>query len=288
MTKVRAFLLIAALLVGGTLLYTRGGGGGLDPMNEPTSSQISPSIPKPAALPQVCAVDQKVDPLQEASQASQPLTTTCSVEFPESLQVNSYCLNKPNKLGGATVVLPQGTSEFINLPKNCTVVFDEDKLYAKKVACSGPAGSKVNLTVQNSCTSPNATLPKVIEPYCPPDTERPNWTSYCRYTPPPNAPPCPQNYHFDSSANCCAENNKDFPWITSACPLGYKPVDTWKPGVEESTYEKVLSCVRDTSFDLKTNTHGYTVTLGSCGVSSQNNDKKPVPCTIDPATGACQ
>lgn len=282
-----AILITVVGLAGALLVFTRGGGGGIDP-NDSSNGQIHSSIPKPAALPQICTAYQKVDPLQKPSQVIRQQTSTCTAEFPVNLQVNSYCLNKPNKLGGATVVLPQGSSEFINLPKNCTAVFEEDKLYAKKVACSGPAGSKVNLPVQNSCTPPDANLPEKIEGSCPPDfTINPYGYGGCEYRPPPNSPPCPGGYHFESSSNCCKENSKGFGSM-SACPNGYLTFMDWRPAAEELKYEKITMCVRKSSLDNTTNTRSYTITLGYCNEKKPIESDKPQSCIIDPVTGVCK
>ena len=274
------------LVVAGILVYPRGGGNGLGSESDWSPKLEFASIQKPEAIPQVCTDDQALDPLRDVSQSIQKKTTTCTVDFP-NLQVNTYCLNKVNKLGGATIVIPEGTSEYINLPKNCSIVLNEESLHANKIACYGPAGSKVNLTLQNSCKPPDSNLPEVVEGSCPPGyILNPNGAGGCQHEFTNNNFLCPTGYMFDSTSNCC-RTDKAFASL-SACPDGYLTFVTWEPGLEEHTYEQHVSCVRKSSLDDTRTTRNYNIVLGSCDVSDQNNDKKQVPCTLDPATGACQ
>ncbi|MCE9645563.1 MAG: hypothetical protein K8S20_06145 [Chloroflexi bacterium] len=280
--------LASILAIAGILVQARGGGG-IDPQDNSGAGQILPAILKPSSLPKVCTVDQKIDPLQKSPQIIQQQSSICTVEFPATLQVNPYCLNKGTKLGGATVILPQGSSQYINLPKNCSVVVDEEKLSAKKIVCSGPAGSKVNLTVQNSCTPSDANLPEIVKGSCPPGYKsNPYGYGGCEYIMPPDAPLCPIGTFFDTGSNCCREN-KQFV-NPSACPAGYLEYLVWEPDPadEHGQMIKVSYCVRTTSLDNNTQTQNYNITLGSCGVTDNNNTDQFSPCTINPATGMCQ
>ena len=157
MKKIHVAILITVLgLAGALLVYTRGGGDGLD---SSAPEQVLPVQLKSNAMPEVCSVvNQAIDPLQD--QTRKQLSATCMVEFPENLRVVTYCANKAAKLGAANITLPQGTSQFLSIPKNCTVLLNDESLYAKTIVCSGPAGSTVKISVQNSCTSPTANLPK--------------------------------------------------------------------------------------------------------------------------------
>ena len=57
---------------------------------------------------------------------------------------------------------------------------------------------------------------------------------------------------------------------------------------ENRRMKRFCQCVRDTSLDIKTDTHNYTVTLGSCDEKKSKDTDKPKSCTLDPATGVCQ
>lgn len=259
----------------------RGGGGGLQP--EPTLEQSV--IQKPEALPAMCVVPTLSRPPKDMQVAR-----TCTVTLPQTLQVNSYCLNPVTKLGGATVILPQGTSTYINLPPNCSVVVEEEKLYAKKVACYGPSGSKVTITVRDFCAPPDANWPVTVDPSCPPDFAL-NEFGGCVYQSPPNPPPCPSRSIFLPSQNCCMEDTI-FGKI-STCPEGYLGFQVWKPDIEENKYIKTTTCIRQSSLVDTTTRQSYTITLGTCGPNNKkdakpNTDDNAQPgCVIDPATGAC-
>lgn len=268
-----------ALLALFTLLTSpRGGGGGLEPEPTPDKSVIQ----KPAALPAMCAVPTPTKPPKDIKTHD---LYTCTVMFPQTLQVNSYCLNPVTKLGGATVILPQGTSEYVNLPPNCSVVVEEEKLYAKKVACYGASGAKVTLKVQDSCIPAGANLPGVVKPSCPPDFEL-NKNGVCEYVVVSNAPLCPPGTVFSSTSNCCA----DVKWLNlSPCPEGYS---LHSPNHPSSNSVNGFIC------DLRvlsktTATQSYTITLGTCGPNNKNDakpntdDNAQPGCVIDPATGAC-
>ncbi|GAB4505754.1 MAG: hypothetical protein Fur0043_27520 [Anaerolineales bacterium] len=206
---------------------------------------------------------------------------TCTVIFPKTLQVNSYCLNPVTKLGGATVILPQGTSQYVNLPPNCSVVVDEDKLYAKKVACYGASGAKVTLTVQDSCIPADANLPPVVKPSCPPDFKL-NKDSVCEYVAVSNAPFCPKGTVFSSTSNCCADVKS---LNLSPCPEGY---DLYPSRDNFNDF----TCQRRSAFLNTTATQSYTITLGTCVPNNKNdapqNDTDQPGCTINPGSGACQ
>ncbi len=255
----------------------RGGGGGLQP--EPTSDQSV--IQKPAALPAMCVVPPPSKPPKDMQVAR-----TCTVTLPQTLQVNSYCLNPVTKLGGATVILSQGTSTYVNLPPNCSVVVEEEKLYAKKVACYGPSGSKVTITVQDSCIPPDANLPVEVKPSCPPDFQL-NAKGVCEYVTLFNAPPCPTDTKFLGSQNCCMDT-KSLPNL-SPCPEGYDLSPT-------RDNFNAFTCQRKSAFANTTATQGYTITLGICGPNNKNDakpnndengDNSQPSCVIDPVTGAC-
>lgn len=282
MKKIFPIMILAILALGALALYPRGGGSGLEEWSN--VSQMVPSIPQGPSGPAMCTADQALDPLQKQPIDSKPLSSARVVELPATLQVNSYCLNKASKLGGATVTVSQGLAGFINVPPNCSVVVDEDSLHAKKVVCSGPAGSTVTLTVQNSCTPPATNQPDVVQPSCPQDFVMDS-KGFCSYLPKRDSPTCPMGYHFETESNCCRE---DTPGGFSACPTGYVATTTYQPGVEESTYVATISCVRQNLGTVTKATQNYAVTLDSCGVSDQTNDRKPVPCVIDPATGSCK
>jgi hypothetical protein len=275
-----AFLITALLVVGAGLLYPRGGGGGLDPWGSSEAEQILPVQVKPATLPEACPVDQAIDPLQESPQISKRQSTACTVEFPVSLQVVPYCANKTAKLGAANITLPQGTSQFLNIPKNCSILMNDEKLYAKTIVCSGPAGSKVNIIVQNSCTPPAANLPDV-EPSCPPDYSRGPEDPACHYNP-PAGPFCGDGYLYDESAKCCRDASM-YPWDVSACPEGYQLVFSYSNSVLQKTFCQTKAIGAST-----TDTRSYTVTLGSCNEKKPIQSDKPQSCIIDPATGACK
>lgn len=264
------FTVLAAPRLQGQL-SPRGGGSGLP---TPDVSVIE----KPAALPAMCSVPKTPTPPKDMQ-----VMNTCSVIFPQTLQVNSYCLNPVTKLGGATVILPQGTSQYAALPKNCSVVVDEEKLYAKKVACYGPSGSKVTITVQDSCIPPDASLPAKVEPSCPPDFQL-NANGVCEYVTVPNAPLCPTGTIFSSASNCCLDVKA---LNLSPCPEGYY----LSPSRGNFTD---FICQRRSLFVNTTFTQNYTITLGTCSPNNkndapQNTDEETQPgCIIDPFTGACQ
>ncbi len=254
-------------------VFARGGGGAeLEPTSDPFV------IPKPAGLPAMCAVPKPTKPPKDMQVAQ-----NCFVTFPQTLQVNSYCLNPATKLGGATVILPPGTSAFVNLPSNCSVIVEEDKLYAKKVACYGASGSKVTITVQDSCIPPAANLPVHVQPSCPPDFKL-NANGACEYVLPPNAPVCPKDALFLGSQNCCMDS-KVFANL-SPCPKEYDLMPT-----RDDTTKFV--CQLKLSLLDTTATKSYSITLGTCNspkndAPSTGDDGGTVPgCVIDPATGAC-
>lgn len=285
--KIHLAFLITALLLGGSLLYTRGGGGGgLDPWE--TAGNEKFIQPKPNGLTALC----KVEPLKTPDPAIKLQPNVCVVEFPWQLQVIPYCVNKTAKLGAANITLPQDTSQYLNIPKNCTVLVNDEKLYAKTIVCSGPAGSTVKLTVQNSCTPPDAGLPAEVKPSCPPDFKV-NPLGGCELQVPKNAPPCPGNTFFLASQNCCMDDKY---YVTlnginggiQACPQGYGAFPTEVPGLEEHTYEKTVRCIRESSLTANTSTRSYTVALGACNEKKPIQSDKPQPCIIDPATGACK
>ena len=135
--KIHLAFLITALLLGGSLLYTRGGGGGgLDPWE--TAGNEKFIQPKPNGLTALC----KVEPLKTPDPAIKLQPNVCVVEFPWQLQVIPYCVNKTAKLGAANITLPQDTSQYLNIPKNCTVLVNDEKLYAKTIVCSGPPAQR--------------------------------------------------------------------------------------------------------------------------------------------------
>lgn len=272
--------IFALVAVSRLLLVSPRGGGGLEP--EPTSDQSV--IQKPAALPAMCAVPTPAKPPKDIKTND---LHTCTVIFPKTLQVNSYCLNPVTKLGGATVILPQGTSEYVNLPSNCSVVVEEDKLYAKKVACYGASGAKVTLTVQDSCIPADAYLPPEVKPSCPPDFEL-NKNGVCEYVTVSNAPVCPTGTVFSSTFNCCADVKL---LNLSPCPEGY---DLYPSRDNLSDF----TCQRRSASLNTTATQSYAITLGTCSPNNKNdakpkddendvNDQPPPGCVIDPATGAC-
>lgn len=267
-----ALLATFALLVvfQGGQVFPRGGGG-LEP--EPTADQSV--IQKPAALPAMCAVPTPAKPPKDIKTND---LHTCTVIFPKTLQVNSYCLNPVTKLGGATVILPQGTSQYINLPPNCSVVVEEDKLYAKKVACYGASGAKVTLTVQDSCSPADAYLPPEVKPSCPPDFEL-NENGVCEYFAVSNAPFCPTGTVFSSAYNCCLDVKS---LNLSPCPEGYD-LSPSRDNMSDFT------CQRRSAFLNTTATQSYTITLGTCGPNNKNDapESNADGCIINPATGAC-
>ncbi|MCS6994523.1 MAG: hypothetical protein N2117_15475 [Anaerolineales bacterium] len=266
----------ALLLVAfqGYQVFPRGGGNGLE--SEPTSDQSV--IQKPAALPAMCVVPTPTKPPKDIKTHD---LYTCTVMFPQTLQVNSYCLNPVTKLGGATVVLPQGTSTYVNLPPNCSAVVEEEKLYSKKVACYGPVGSKVTITVQDYCTPPDANLPVKVEPSCPPDFKL-NYDGVCEYVVVSNAPFCPTGTVFSSAYNCCLDVKA---LNLSPCPKGYD--------ISLNRDGGGFICQRRSAFLDTTATQSYKITLGTCGPNNKNDakpntdDNAQPGCVIDPATGAC-
>lgn len=258
----------------GRQVFPRGGGDGFEP--EPTSD---PSvIQKPAALPAMCA-----KPTKPPKDIKPHDLYACTVIFPPNLQVNSYCLNPVTKLGGATVILPQGTSEYVNLPPNCSVVVEEEKLYAKKVACYGGSGAKVTITVQDSCIPAGANLPRAVKPSCPPDFEL-NKNGVCEYVAVSNAPFCPTGTVFSSTSNCCADVKS---LNLSPCPEGYV---LHKPNHPSPYIVNGFICDLRVSSET-TATQSYAITLGTCSPNNKNdapqNDADRPGCIIDPATGAC-
>lgn len=279
--------LASIFTIAGILVRTRGGGG-VDPQDNSGVGQFLPAILKPNALPALC----KVEPLKTPDPAIKLKPDFCVVEFPRQLQVVPYCVNKATKWGGANITLPQGTTRYLNIPKNCSVLVNDEKLNAETIVCSGPAGSTVNLTVENSCTPPDAGLPAEVKPSCPPDFKV-NPLGGCELQVPRNAPSCPSNTIFLASQNCCMDDKYYFTVNginggIRACPQGYLAYPTEVPGVEENTYEKTVGCIRESSLTANTSTRDYTITLGSCGVTDNNNTDQFSPCTINPATGICQ
>ncbi len=284
MKKIFPALLIAvALILGGGLVYLRGGGMGLE------QSGSDPSIQEyPNAMPAMCKVEQIPTPDPTIKQQA----NLCVVEFPDQLQVVPYCANKKGQVGAVNITLPQGSTHFVNVPKNCTVLVDDEKLYAKTIVCSGPAESKITLTVENSCTPPDANLPVEVKPSCPPDFKV-TPLGGCELQVPKNAPTCPKNSVFLASQNCCVDDK--YYWTVNgvnggirACPEGYAAFPTEVPGVEENTYEKTVNCIRESSLTNTTSTRTYTVVLGSCKLTPRGDADKPVPCIIDPASGTCK
>lgn len=280
-----AFLITTLLILGGGLIYARGGGPG--PWESAGNEKFIQQ--KPEALPAVC----KVEPLKTPDPTIKQQPNVCTVEFPEQLQVVPYCINKSNKLGAANITIPSmGLIHYKNLPKNCYVLVNEETLSSRTIVCSGPAGSKVNLVVENSCTPPDAGLPVQVKPSCPPDFKM-NPLGGCELQVPKNAPSCPNNTVFLASQNCCMDDK--YYWTVNginggihACPEGYLTFPTEVPGVEENTYEKTVNCVRESSLINNTRTHTYTITLGSCNITNNNNTDQFAPGTIDPSTGTCK
>lgn len=258
---------------------------------EQENTANDPSIQQyPNALPAVCKTEQLPTPDPTIKRQA----NLCTVEFPDQLQVVPYCANKKAQIGAANITLPQGSSHFVNVPGNCTVLVNDEKLYAKTVVCSGPAGSKVTLTIENSCTPPDANLPAEVKPSCPPDFKITSLGG-CELQVPKNAPTCPMNSVFLASQNCCMDDK--YYWTVNgvtggiqACPAGYDTFPTEVPGVEENTYVKTVRCIRHTSLIDNTAQQSYTITLGSCSQPTNKGGEtdKPVPCIIDPSSGICK